>query len=117
METSSVNYEPKFARVLIERKIEKQFGSIIIPDAQRHAKCTGKIIALGETAGWTETYNEQGEPVMKPTLTIGDEVIFGRHSGAWLDATYDVKGQANDDGKLFICQDADILCVIKRSKI
>lgn len=116
METSSVSYEPKFARVLIERKIEKQFGSIIIPDAQRHAKCTGKIIGLGETAGWTETYID-GESTPVQTLKVGDEVIFGRHSGAWLDATYDNKGHANDDGKLFICADADILCVIKRSTI
>jgi co-chaperonin GroES (HSP10) len=46
-------------------------------------------------------------------MQVGDKVIFGRHSGAWLDATYGNRGEANDDGKLFICQDADILAVIK----
>lgn len=110
---SSVKYQPKFGRVLIERKIEEKRGVILIPDAKRYAKCEGKIIALGETAGWAETY-ENGERIPIQTLKVGDDVLFGKHSGAWLDATLDTKGQANDDGKLFICQDADILCVINK---
>lgn len=106
---SKVSYLPKFGRVLIERKISEKIGSIILPDAQRHATSEGVIVALGETAGWAEI-PEQG---YTQTLKVGDNVIFGRHSGAWLDATYGNKGAANDDGKLFICQDADILAVIK----
>jgi co-chaperonin GroES (HSP10) len=105
-------YEPKFGRVLIKREVKEKIGSIIIADAKRHASCRGKIIALGETAGWTEAYTESGEQAPVQTLKIGDEVIFGRHSGAWLDSTYS-NGHDNDDGSLFICQDADILCVIK----
>lgn len=109
--TSDLRYQPKFGRVLIKREIKEKVGSIIIPDAQRHATCEGIIAALGETAGWVEVYqNGEHKPIL--TMNVGDKVIFGRHSGAWLDATYGDKG-ANDDGKYFICQDADILAVIK----
>lgn len=107
---ANVKYSPKFGRVLIKREVEeKTKGGIILPEnqAKRHAACKGIIVALGETAGWTETYIE-GELKPIQTLKVGDEVIFGRHSGAWLDGT-----EASDDGTLFICQDQDILAVIK----
>ena len=113
-------YEPKFGRVLIEREIKKQTaGGILLPDSaiKRNAACVGKIVALGETAGFTESYyqGDGGEWNSKITQTmkVGDKVIFGRHSGAWVDATYSEKGHDNDDGSLFICQDQDILAVIK----
>jgi co-chaperonin GroES (HSP10) len=109
-------YNPKFGRVLIEREVTKKTtGGIIIPDSasKRNASCIGKIIALGETAGWTETFDESGDRIAVQTLKIGQTVIFGRHSGAWLDATYDNKGGENDDGSLFICQDADILATVE----
>lgn len=108
-----VNYEPKFGRVIIKREVTgKTIGGIIIPDsaAKRNAACVGVIIGLGETAGWAEV-PEQGHI---QTMKIGDKVIFGRHSGAWLDATYSDKGE-KDDGTLFICQDADILAVIREA--
>jgi len=113
---SGVCYQPKFGRVLIERVVEeKSKGGVIIPNAKRHASCQGKIIALGETAGWTDTFDSEGEPQVVRVFKIGDEVMFGRHTGAWLDATY-TNGEQNDDGKLFICQDADILCVINKGE-
>lgn len=106
--------EPKFGRVLIEREIkEKTAGGIIIPNAKRHASCTGKIVSLGETAGWVTSYNDDGEPNPKQIFNVGDKVIFGRYAGTWIDATYNDKGEANDDGKLFICQDEDILATVK----
>lgn len=114
--TSSVSkYQPKFGRVLIKRDIKEKVGSIIIPTdaAKRNASCDGIIIALGETAGWTDSYDPSGERISIQTLNIGDKVIFGRYSGAWLDATYGSRGDMNDDGTLFICQDADILATIK----
>lgn len=97
------NIKPKFGRVLIKREVAEKIGSIILPEAQqkRHAACEGVIIALGETAGFTEIPN-QG---WVQTLKLGDKVIFGRHAGAWLDETKD------DNGTLFICQDEDILAV------
>lgn len=109
-------YKPKFGRVLIKREIQEYYGKakiIYIPEPQqkRIAKCEGIIVGLGETAGWTEAYEEDGTEIRKQVLKIGDQVIFGRHAGAWLDSTYS-NNQENDDGTLFICQDADILCVI-----
>ena len=106
--------KPKFGRVLIKREItEKTAGGILLPDtvAKRHANCEGVIQALGETAGWTQTYDSNGEPFYTQTLKVGDRVIFGKHSGAWLDATYGKAGEDKDDGTLFICQDEDILAV------
>lgn len=107
--------KPKFGRVLIKREIVEQTkgGIILTKDtAKRHATCEGVIVGLGETAGWTETFNNDNERISVQTLKIGDKVIFGRHSGAWIDGTY-TGDKANDDGSLFICQDADILAVIK----
>lgn len=104
----SIKYQPKFGRVLIEREVQKKSSLIIVPNAKTYAKCEGVIVALGETAGITEIPGD--DPVQ--TLKIGDKVIFGRHAGAWLDASYTDKGE-QDDGTLFICQDQDILCVIK----
>jgi co-chaperonin GroES (HSP10) len=107
---SSVKYEPKFGRVLIKREVsEKSKGGIILPDSikKRHAACNGVIVAMGETAGWTETYvNDELKP--RQTMKIGDNVIFGRHAGAWLDGD-----DEKDDGTLYICQDQDILAIIK----
>ena len=115
MEASSIKYQPKFGRVLIKREIKKQSnGGIIIPDiaAKRNAPCIGTIVALGETAGWCETYNENKESVRIQTLKLGDKVVFGRHSGAWLDQGYLETGKESGDESLFICQDNDILAVI-----
>lgn len=102
---SSVKYEPKFGRVIIKREtVEKTKGGIYIPEtaAKRNAPCIGKIVALGETAGWTDTHDQ---PVQ--TLKVDDTVLFGRHAGTWIDGT------ESEDGTLFICQDQDILAVIK----
>lgn len=116
MEESSVKYEPKFGRVLIKREVKGKIGNIFITDAKRHASCQGVIVALGESAGWTEAYDDKGQQTPVQNMKVGDKVIFGRHSGAWLDATYSGNGADNDDGSLFICQDEDILCVIKEDK-
>jgi len=88
-------YEPIFARVLIEREVKKASG-IIIPDSisKRNAPAQGVIIALGETAS--------------DILKVGQKVLFGRHAGAWLD-----QAKEGEDGTLFMCQDEDILAIIK----
>lgn len=107
--TSGVKYEPKFGRVLVRREIREKVGSIILPDAKKHARCVGVIEALGETAGWTDVPNTGYTQTMK----VGETVVFGRHAGAWLDATYGNNGQEQDDGTLFICKDEDILAIIR----
>lgn len=110
--TEKVKYEPKFARVLIEREFnEMTKGGIIIPDAKRHAHSEGVILALGETAGWTDTYDDDGNIVRKRIFKVGDKVLFGRHAGTWLDAYQGVKVEEGKE-KLFICADEDILAVI-----
>lgn len=110
---SQLKYNPKFGRVLIKREVrEKSAGGIILPDAKRHARCEGIIVALGETAGWTKSFDENGEKFIQ-AFALGDKVIFGRHSGAWLDSSQNTKGDENDDGTYFICQDEDILAVVK----
>lgn len=90
-------YKPLFSRVLIQRELkEKTAGGIIIPDAKRHAKLEGKVIAVGPEVD---------------AVKEGDVVMFGRHAGAWLDASY-TGANENDDGTLFICQDEDILAIV-----
>lgn len=103
-----VSYKPLFGRVLIEREVTSNSGGVIIPEtiAKRHARCEGKVIAIGPTA--------EG-------VKIGDHVIFGKHAGAWLDNTYSLakapNGQVgvkdNEDGTLFICQDEDLLAILE----
>lgn len=89
-------YEPIFARVLIKREInEKTTGGIIIPNAKRHASSEGTILALGETAS--------------PTLKVGDKVLFGKHSGTWIDPS----NKEGEEGTLFVCMDEDIIAIIK----
>lgn len=110
-------YRPLFGRVLLERKVLAKVGSIIIPQDQqkRQAICKGKIIALGETAGWTKTFDENGEKIIC-TLKIGDIVSFGRHAGTWLDATYGIAKEDDEAAPFFLCQDQDLLAVIERGE-
>ena len=103
-----IKYEPKFGRVLIEREKKKANGIIIPEDAaKRNAPCLGKIIGLGETAGFTETYFQDADGSYQQktiqTLKVGDQVIFGRHAGAWIDG----------EETMYICQDQDILLIVK----
>lgn len=89
-------YRPLFGRVLIERPIKEiSDGGIIIPNAQRHAKLTGKVVAIG--------------PTVDESIKPGMQVVFGAHAGKWLDASYDMTANAKDDAPYFICQDEDIL--------
>ena len=92
-------YSPLFGRVIIKREVEEKRGSIFIPTTaqMRHARAEGSVIAKGPNAEGVE---------------IGDKVIFGKHSGTWLDQTYSQKAE-NDDGTMFLCQDEDILAVIR----
>jgi co-chaperonin GroES (HSP10) len=106
-----VTYKPLFARVLIERQIHEKIGNVLLPEniQKRHAKCEGIVVDKGPTAD--------------ASIPIGAHVIFGRHAGTWLDATYSLTRNAqgqqmpvvsdNDDGTMFLCQDEDILCVIE----
>lgn len=111
------SYRPLFGRVLLERKTLDKVGSILIPEDQRkrQAICKGKIVALGETAGWTKTYTEDGEKTIC-TLKIGDVVSFGRHAGTWLDNSYGVAKENDEAAPYFLCQDVDLLAVIEQGE-
>ncbi len=94
---SECKYKPLFSRVIIRRELnEKTAGGIIIPDAKRHSRAEGIVVAIGSNADG---------------VAVGDRVMFGKHAGTWLDATQGQSGE-NDDGTLFICQDEDILAII-----
>lgn len=108
---SDVKYKPLFGRVLIKREVKEKIGNVLIPDniQKRHANCDGVVMALGSTAD--------------QSIKIGDRVIFGRHAGVWLDATYglvrDPKGNPlgvsdKDDGTMFLCQDEDLLAIVEQ---
>lgn len=93
---SKLKYEPIFARVLIKRDVkEKTAGGIIMPNAKRHASSEGVVLALGETAS--------------TVLKVGYKVLFGKHSGTWIDPS----NKEGEEGTLFLCQDEDILAIIK----
>lgn len=108
-------YRPLFGRVLLERKTLNKVGSIIIPEDQRkrQAVCKGKVIALGDTAGWTTSYDKDGNSKIYRSVNVGDMVSFGRHAGTWLDASYGVSNNDKDDAPYFLCQDEDLLAVIE----
>lgn len=112
------SYRPIFGRVLLERKVLSKVGSIIIPldQQKRQAVCRGKVAALGCNAGWARSYSENGQEIMKKEINVGDEVSFGRHAGAWLDSSYGVTENANDDAPYFLCADLDILAVIEKGE-
>lgn len=95
---SECKYKPLFGRVIIKREIQSiTKGGIIIANAKRHAKTEGIVVAIGP--------NVDG-------VKEGDQVIFGKHAGTWLDATYSGAAE-NDDGTMFICQDEDILAIVE----
>lgn len=109
-------YRPLFGRVLIEREVLKKVGSIIIPldQQKRQAICKGKIVALGETAGWTNSYDADGTQKIICTIKVGDIVSFGRHAGTWMDNSYGVAENKDDDAPYFLCQDQDLLAIIEQ---
>lgn len=108
---SECKYAPLFGRVIIKREIDTKIGSVLLPEhiTKRHARCEGVIVAVG--------------PTVDESIKPGMHVIFGRHSGTWLDGTYSLaknaQGQSgikdNDDGVYFLCQDEDLLATISGS--
>ncbi len=115
---SEVKYRPLYGRVLIEREVNEKVGSIILPDASQKsmADCKGKILALGETAGWTSTWriNAEGsaEDTVVRALKVGDTVVFGKNAGSWFDKAFNAVKAEDKNANLYICQDQDILAVV-----
>lgn len=101
--------KPLFRRVLLERRIAEKKGSVLLPKQYqlRHAalKCT--VIAVGPDVN--------DDIVTKTKIAVGDVVIIGKHTGAWLDT----EGNPVDDpdtAEFYIIQDEDILAKVENNE-
>ena len=94
-----MNFRPLHDRVLVRRieAEEKTAGGIIIPDTAKEKPQEGEIIAVGPGGR-----DEAGE-LIKPDVTVGDRVLFGKWSGT------EVK---IDGEELLIMKESDIMGVI-----
>ena len=92
---------PIGTRLLIETEVveEKTEGGIFLPDSirdqQNVAATKGKILAMGDDA-FCELEEGSGRP------EVGDRVIMARYAGLVL-----------EDEKLRICEDEDIVAVLR----
>ncbi len=69
----SVKFKPLTDRVLIEPEtaVQKTEGGILIPGSIKEKPLQGTIVAIGN--------GKKDEPL---TVQVGQEVIFGKHSGS-----------------------------------
>ena len=88
-------------RVVVEplEAEEMTAGGIVLPDTAKEKPQRGKVVAVGE--GKLLDSGERG----KLTLKKGDEVIYGKYSGA--DITYKNK-------ELKILRESDILAKVEK---
>jgi len=72
---------PNEDRVLIKRKIgeEKTAAGIIIPDNAKEKPQQGEVLAVGE--GKLSTDGKR----IKPAISVGQTVYFGKYAGTELD--------------------------------
>lgn len=98
---TAIPFTPLLDRVLVRRERMKKVGSILVPDdAQRsHSHARGKVLAIGENC------------CAQIKATVGKEVIFGAHAGAWLDANGVVCGE--DGADFFVLSEENIIGVIE----
>lgn len=92
MEAQDIGFEPLFARVLIERKIEtKTTGGIIIPEnsAKKNSRSEGVVLKVGPTC----------EEDIK--ALVGKKVTFSDYAGSWM--------ELGDEGKEYYLINEDDL--------
>lgn len=97
MKKSSI--KPLHDRIVVERleSEEKTASGIIIPDTAKEKPSQGKVVAVGP--GKTL----DNGTVLKPTVNVGDTVLFGKYSGT----------EVNIDGtKLLIMKEDDVLATL-----
>jgi chaperonin GroES len=94
MINQEIAFEPLFARVLLQREVREQIGSIILPEnsKQRYTSEVGIVVAVGESV--TDRVAD----------LLGKKVLFAKYAGDW------IKINGED---FFICQDEDLLGVYK----
>ena len=90
----AINVKPLAARVIVEPAAAelKTAGGIIIPDTAKEKPQKGKVLAVGT--------GKIDEPM---TVTIGDEVLYGKYSGTEVT----IEGQ-----DLLIMRESDLYAII-----
>lgn len=68
---------PLHDRLVVQRQEEDTTskGGIIIPDSAKEKPSRGKVIAIGKGK-----LLDSGD-VLKPALTVGDNILFGKYAG------------------------------------
>ena len=91
---SKINIKPLADRVIVEPAAAelKTAGGIIIPDTAKEKPQKGKVLAVGT--------GKIDEPM---TVTIGDEVLYGKYSGTEVS----IEGQ-----DLLIMRESDLYAII-----
>ena len=91
---SKMNIKPLADRVIVEPAAAelKTAGGIIIPDTAKEKPQKGKVLAVGT--------GKIDEPM---TVTIGDEVLYGKYSGTEVT----IEGQ-----DLLIMRESDLYAII-----
>ncbi len=95
----SVNIKPLADRVLVAPAAaeEKTASGIIIPDTAKEKPQRGEVVAVGEGK-----MSEQGN-LMKPQVSVGDQVLYGKYSGT----------EISLDGKDYlIMRESDLLAIL-----
>ena len=94
--------KPLFSRVLLERKVAKKLGSIIMPEQTqlKFSTLRATVVAIGPDVNDSDR--------SKTYISVGDEVIIGKHAGSWLDESGNPVDNS-EDAKYYIVQDEDIL--------
>ncbi|MBD1396266.1 co-chaperone GroES [Pontibacter sp. JH31] len=76
---------------------EKTKSGIIIPDTAKEKPQRGEVVAVGEGK-----VSEQGA-LMKPQVTVGDQVLYGKYAGT------EISIDGND---YLIMRESDILAIL-----
>ena len=92
--------------IFIEEKTEWGFDMSGDDSLQREKAGTirGTLVAIGPTAWWAFDKDKEG---WKPWAEVGDEVIFHKHSGNFIN---------HEEEELMLCYDEDIHCIVHKNK-
>jgi chaperonin GroES len=96
---AKINFRPLHDRVVVRRikAEEKTKGGIIIPDTVKEKPQEGEVIAVGPGG------RDEAGKVIKPDVTTGDRVLFGKWSGTEV---------VIDGEELLIMKESDIMGVV-----
>jgi chaperonin GroES len=86
--------KPLADRIIVQPKVEeeKTASGIIIPDTARERVPVGTVLAVGN--------GKKDEPL---TVKVGDEVVFGKHSGVPIEV---------EGNRYLLLREADVFAVI-----